>query len=65
VQQYMTDLQLAERYQISRATVWRWTKNGLLPPPVQLSGGTTRWSKDQIERRDAERQQSAGRSGDA
>lgn len=55
MQQFLSDAQLAERYSVSRSTIWRWTARKLLPQPVQLSPGCTRWRKDQIEQRDAER----------
>ncbi len=41
--QFLTDSDLAARYGISRATVWRWTSAGRLPPPVRLGEATTRW----------------------
>jgi len=50
---YLSDVQLAERYSVSRASVWRWTSRGLLPPPVKFSEGCTRWRLDEIEERDA------------
>lgn len=56
---YLRDTQLAARYSISRSTVWRWTARGLLPAPIQLSDCCTRWKLDEIERRDAERDQVA------
>jgi len=56
MQRYVSDAQLAERYGVSRSTIWRWVARDLLPPPEQLSPGTTRWRLDEIERRDAERQ---------
>jgi prophage regulatory protein len=55
MRQFASDQQLAERYGVSRKTIWRWTARGLLPPPVQLSPGCTRWALDEIDRRDAER----------
>jgi predicted DNA-binding transcriptional regulator AlpA len=55
-QKYLSDSQLAARYSVSRATVWRWAKRGILPSPVQLSAGCTRWSAAQIEERDAMRE---------
>lgn len=58
-QVYYSDAQLAERYQVSRSTIWRWTARGHLPPPVQLSPGTTRWLKNEIEHRDAQKQSAA------
>jgi prophage regulatory protein len=41
--QFLTDSDLAARYGISRATVWRWTSAGRLPPPIRLGEATTRW----------------------
>jgi prophage regulatory protein len=40
---YLSDKQIAIRYGISRATVWRWVKEGKLPSPRKLSIGSTRW----------------------
>lgn len=51
--QYLSDAQLAVRYSVSRSTIWRWTNRDLFPKPVQLSPGTTRWRKDDIERYEA------------
>ena len=52
---YTSDLQLAERYGVHRATIWRWSRDGVLPAPVTISPGCTRWRVDEIEKRDAER----------
>lgn len=46
---YGSDIQLAEFFGVSRATIWRWTKEGRLPQPVRISAGCTRWRLDQIE----------------
>lgn len=50
---YLSDVQLAERYSVNRATIWRWTARRILPQPVQLSPGCTRWSLAAIEAHDA------------
>jgi predicted DNA-binding transcriptional regulator AlpA len=42
-QVYLTDLQVAERYVVSRPTVWRWVRIGQLPPPVSIGPNTRRW----------------------
>jgi len=52
---YVSDAQLAARYSTSRSTIWRWTKSGRLPQPLQLSPGCTRWALAEVERLDAER----------
>lgn len=49
---YVSDAQLAKRYNISRSTVWRWVKAGILPQPVKLSPGCTRFKASAIEERD-------------
>lgn len=46
---YMRDTEIAEMYGISRITVWRWSRSGLLPQPVRLGPGTTRWRLSDIE----------------
>lgn len=59
---YVTDLQLATRYGVSRATVWRWAsgwshrnKNGelvenppIIPRPVKIGPGSTRWILEDV-----------------
>jgi predicted DNA-binding transcriptional regulator AlpA len=34
---------------VSRATVWRWVREGHLPPPFKIGAGTTVWDVDQID----------------
>lgn len=53
---YLSDVQLAERYGVARSTIWRWTDLGILPQPVKISAGCTRWSSAAIDRLDAERE---------
>lgn len=52
---YISAAQLAARYGVSQATIWRWVQRERLPRPVQLSPACTRWVADEIEARDAER----------
>lgn len=35
-------------FSVASATVWRWSKNGILPAPIKLSGGTTVWNVGQL-----------------
>ncbi len=49
-QKFLTDSDLAARYSISRATVWRWANAGRLPAPVRLGEATTRWNLSEVER---------------
>lgn len=46
---YLRDTQIANMYGISRITVWRWARNGLLPQPLRLGPSTTRWRLADIE----------------
>lgn len=34
---------------VSIATVWRWAREGRLPPPFKLSPGTTVFDLDQVD----------------
>ena len=40
--------QLATRYGVTPATIWRWTKNGEFPQPVKLGPNCTRWRESDI-----------------
>jgi predicted DNA-binding transcriptional regulator AlpA len=47
---FLSDLQLADRYGVSRVTIWRWRKSDpTFPQPVLLSPGCSRWRLDLIE----------------
>ena len=46
---YISDTQLAARYSVHRATIWRWVKaDPSFPQPVILSPGCTRWRLSQV-----------------
>lgn len=47
---YLSDVQLAVMFSISRATVWRWAAAGRLPQPVKLSPGCTRWKMADVDK---------------
>jgi predicted DNA-binding transcriptional regulator AlpA len=42
-QQYLSDKLLSTRYKVSRATIWRWVREGTFPSPIKLTQGCTRW----------------------
>ncbi|WP_363301091.1 AlpA family phage regulatory protein [uncultured Roseovarius sp.] len=47
---YLSDEQLAARYNVSRGTVWRWHRTDpTFPRPVKLSPGCTRWKLAEVE----------------
>ena len=53
---YLTVTQLASRFGVHRATIWRWTKTDPgFPGPVKLSAQCTRWKNSEIERWEKER----------
>ncbi len=39
---------LKERYGLSEMTIYRWTKRGLLPPPIRL-GRMNYYARDEVE----------------
>lgn len=42
---YLSARQLAKRYSVSIATIWRWAKTtDGFPKPIELTPGTTRWA---------------------
>jgi len=53
-QTYITLDQLAERYQIRRATIYEWLKAGRLPEAMRIGGGDRRWKLDDLIRWETE-----------
>lgn len=53
---YYSDKQLAERFGVSRNTIWRWTREKTFPQCIKLSEACTRWRSDDIEQWIAERE---------
>lgn len=46
---YLSDAQVANRYDVSRNTIWRWVRNKTFPAPVKLSPGCTRFKLLDVE----------------
>lgn len=46
---WLTEIELARRFGVSRVTWRRWVRDGLAPKPVKISRGATRWALDDIE----------------
>ncbi len=46
---WLTDKEVGQRYSISRVTIWRKVRSGLLPKPVKMFENTTRWSVAELE----------------
>ena len=55
VTRYLTDRDLSIRYAVGRTTIWRWLAEGLIPRPVYLTSGTTRWLLADIENFESQR----------
>ena len=46
---YLSDKQLADRFSVTRQTIWRWHRDDeRFPRAINLSAGCTRWNLDQI-----------------
>lgn len=45
---WASDVQVCQRYGVSRCTVWRWAKEGRLPPPVKIGPSITRWRLSEV-----------------
>lgn len=41
--------ELCERLEVSRVTVWRWERKGLLPPSRRLGPNVVGWLESEIE----------------
>ncbi|WP_223428857.1 helix-turn-helix transcriptional regulator [Tateyamaria pelophila] len=54
---FLTVDQVADRYNCSKFSIWRWVREGRqgFPSPISLSPGCTRWRLSDLERWEAER----------
>lgn len=51
---YLSDTDLAKRYNIARPTVWRWHREQQnFPRAIRLTPGCTRWKLSEIEKWEA------------
>ena len=46
---YLNVQQVAARYSVGISTVWRWTRDGRLPPPLKLTDRCTRWDQRDLD----------------
>jgi len=46
---YARAKRLAEIFNVSVATIWRWSANGRIPGPIKFSPGVTAWKIDAVE----------------
>lgn len=55
---WLTAKQLAARYEVGIATIWRWSREREdFPKPVKLGNNCTRWNLDSIEAWEAKQQE--------
>jgi len=52
---FITDKQVAERYAISRPSVWRWVREQHMPPPEAIGPNTKRWRVKTLDDWDSQR----------
>lgn len=46
---YISANELASRFGVSKATIWRWKRVGLIPSPIYLGARCTRWREEDIQ----------------
>jgi predicted DNA-binding transcriptional regulator AlpA len=61
---YLDIERVSQRYGITRRTVWRYVRQGIVPPPVYLSGrgSGARWRSDLLDEWDRRRDTAAPNS---
>lgn len=40
---------VAKKFDVSVTTVWRWSKSGVIPPPIKISENISRWDAEEID----------------
>ncbi|CAO1668104.1 MULTISPECIES: helix-turn-helix transcriptional regulator [Halomonadaceae] len=46
---YLSAADLASRFGVSKATIWRWKREGQIPSPIYLGARCTRWREEDIQ----------------
>jgi prophage regulatory protein len=52
---------LATRFDVTKATIWRWSSHGDFPSPIKIYG-STRWTRDSILEWESQFKPSAGKT---
>jgi prophage regulatory protein len=53
---YLSVKQVAARYGVHPCTIWRWSKAGDFPSPIQFGPQTQRWNELALNEHDAKQQ---------
>lgn len=53
--QFLNVKQVAAKYAVSTATIWRWVRKGEFPEPVKLNPQVVRWPDAELEKWEASR----------
>lgn len=56
---------LAKLFDVDVSTIWRWEKDGILPPAVQIGPGVRGWTEDRLKKLLDERRREAEGATDA
>jgi len=46
-------IEVAHYFGVSKSTIWNWSRDGLIGQPVKIGPKSTRWTKEQILRFEA------------
>lgn len=46
---YYTDKDLAEKFQVSRHSIWRWVREEDFPKPIKLGPQAVRWRAEDVQ----------------
>lgn len=50
VRKWVSDKYLADYFQVSRQSIWRWSRKGVIPEPQRIGVNVTRWDLDECVR---------------
>ena len=56
MKRYASAAQLAENFGVDASTVWRWVQKKILPAPIKLSAGCSRFDLDDVDQHVAKRE---------
>ena len=51
---FLTPADLSRRYGVTKSTITRWTRDGVLPAPLRINDSTPRWHVSTLQTWEAE-----------